>query len=1517
DRGSLSTAEGGAGVIEAELPEELTAQLQALAQQNRLTMSTLLQGAWALLLSRYSGEPEVVFGSTVFGRPADLPGVNAIVGLFANTLPLRLTVPPDVRLLPWLSQIQEQQTDLHRFAHSSLQQVQSWSDMTGDQPLFKGMTAFEHRSMDDSSRGAEWIEAVSSHERMLYPITVVAASGRGLAIRIIYQMERFSTATVERMLGHLQTLLVAMAANPDQPVGALPLLTEAEREQVLGAWSRTEALPSEALCIHDLFEAQVAQQPEVVAVQFADGLLTYAQLNERANRLARHLREQGVGPDLTVGLFVERSPEMIVGLLAVLKAGGAYVPLDPTYPAERLTYMLEDSGATMVLTQERLQSQLEGLGFTGAVFCLDAEWGAVAGNEAANLGPVARPEHLAYTMYTSGSTGKPKGVQVEHRNLVAFALGGGAEHGIHPGERVLQFSTINFDTAVEEIFCSLTHGATLVLRTETVLSAVDVFLAQVAEWGITVLDLPTAYWHELTLQIAEHGYTLPASVRRVIIGGEAVLPERAALWLKHVGTGVELANTYGPTEATVIATACRILPGPDGVWVPSIGRPLPGYEVYLLDAETYAPVPVGVPGELFIGGPGVARGYRNRPEQTAERFLDTPFGRLYRTGDLARWLPNGEISFMGRTDDQVKIRGFRVELGEVESVMGRHEAVRDAVVVARQDGSGATKRLVAYVVPAGVAMPSANELRDFLKERLPEYMIPSVFVTLEALPLLPNGKVNRRALPAPDLSRLDEGKAYVAPRTPSEELVASVWAQVLDLPRVSIHDSFFELGGHSLLATQILSRLRKILKIDLTVRDVLNAPTVAAFAEQVEKARHTARIADVPPLAPVPRNGSLLPLSYAQQRLWFLEQLEPGRPIYHLVDAIQVEGALDHHRLTASLNGVVARHEALRTTFGTVDGQPVQRIAPELTVSLPVVDLSGFSPVERPAELARLTTLEARKPFDLQCGPLLRGTLLRLDETEHVLMLVMHHIVSDGWSTGVLLQELAALYEGRAIPELTVQYPDVALWQRRWLQGEVLSQQLGYWKQQLAGIPPLLELPTDRPRPRVNRFEGAMERIMFPRQLLDGLQALSRSRQVTLFMTLLAAFQVVLQRYSRQEEICVGTPVANRNEEALEGLIGFFVNTLVIRTIFAGNPTFGALLQRVKESTLGAYSHQDVPFEQVVEALQPERSLSHTPLFQVMFVLQNAPMPSAAGLSLSRVTVDRGTSQYDLTLSMEETAEGLFGELEYNTALFDRATVVRLMEHYQNLLRAVVANPETPVANLPLLGESERNQVVADWHPAAAAVDERRVHERFEAQAAAAPDAVAVVCGSERMTYRELNERANQLAQRLRAWGVGRNRLVGICAERTTAMVVALLGVLKAGGAYVPLDPNYPRERLAFMLADSQAPLLLTQTHLLERLPEHGAQVICLDGDQERIAQESAASPVPEGGAADPAYVIYTSGSTGQPKGVLLHHRGLSNVVAESVQLFGLGPASRVLQVISFSFDPSVLDVFMALTSGA
>ena len=1517
DHGARGVAEGEEepGERRLRLDEAVTSELRTLARRHGLTQSTLVLGAWALLLRLYSGDDDVVFGSVVAGRPAELEGVESMVGIFINTLPVRVRLDGESPLLAWLAELQAAQAEQREHEHSPLVRVREWSGVPADQPLFETLVVFENYPLDLALADRSGLRVSGTHffERTSYPLALTALPHDGLALELRYDRGRCADLDAARLLQHLAALLGAFAGAPAARPADLPWMSAAERQQLLVEWNDAAGgLYAGDRTVHGLFERQVERSPEAPALDWEGGSLTYAELDRRADRLAHRLRTLGAGPGELVGLCAERSPEMMVGLLGVLKAGAAYVPIDPAYPRERQALMIADSGLRLLLVQERLAERLPP--HAARVLRLEATL-----PEAARRRGGAAADDLAYVIYTSGSTGRPKGAMNSHRGVVNRLLWMQEAYALTAGDRVLQKTPLSFDVSVWELFWPLASGACLVLARPGA-HGDPAYLVEVLERErITTLHFVPSM---LQAFVEAPGLERCGTVERVVTSGEALPADLAQRLLERL-PGAALHNLYGPTEAAVDVTAWTCGRGDGRAAVP-IGRPVANTAIHLLDGGL-RPVPAGVPGELYIGGVQVGGGYLGRPALTAERFVPDPFAplpgaRLYRTGDLARHGDDGAVEYLGRTDFQVKLRGFRIELGEIEAALAAHPAVREALVAAREDHPG-DRRLVAYLVAReGEEIPAAALLRGFLAASLPEFMVPAAFVALDAMPLSPSGKVDRRALPAPAAGPA-AGEPAAAPPTPAEELLAGLWCELLGIDHAGPQDSFFLLGGHSLLAARLVSRVRQAFAVELPLRRLFELPTLAAQAAEIAALRRRELgLPAAPPVRPRP-SGLRPPLSFAQQRLWFLDRLEPGSPLYNIRQAARAAGGLDVAALAWSLAEVARRHEALRTVLVEDGGEVYQSVAPPGEMALPLIDLAGLPPAPCESAFAALAREEAHRPYDLERGPLFRAALLRLGELDHAVLVGTHHIVSDGWSVGLLTREVAALYEAAAagrpspLPEPPVQYADFAVWQREWLRGEALDRQLDYWRDRLAGVP-ALELQADRPRPPVETFRGGERPLVLP--LAGPLRELARHHGATLFMLLLAAFQALLGRYAGSSDLPVGTPIANRHHADLEGVIGLFVNTLVLRTDLAGDPTVRELLARVRETALGAYAHQDVPFERLVEELATERDLSRNPLFQVMLVLENQPMPplEMAGLRLTPLELATGTAKLDLTLSLAERGDELRGWIEYSTDLFDAATIDRLRDHFATLLAGAVAAPERRISQLPLLSEAEMHQSLVEWNATGAAYPaERSAHELFAEQRRRTPDAVALACGESSLTYRELDARAERLAARLRARGVGPESVVGVCLDRSPELVVALLATLKAGGAYLPLDGAYPAERLAFMVKDSAACLLVTRRDLAGRLPADSPPVLLLDAAEEEGAGQEADG---KGGAAPDnlAYVIYTSGSTGRPKGVMVPHRGLVNYLSWAVGAYPAGEGRGAPVHSSIGFDLTVTSLFVPLLSG-
>ncbi|MBL8675936.1 MAG: amino acid adenylation domain-containing protein, partial [Alphaproteobacteria bacterium] len=1482
-------------------------------------------------------------------------------------------------------------------------------------PVFQVRFTFESIQKDSSL----YLENI-----LIYPIEISYSVAKfdlffnayehdnGIDININYATDLFEERSIERLANHFKKLIQAITKDPSQFIHDYLLLIPPEQHQLLIEWNDTRTPYPEDKTIHQLFEEQVKKTPHNVAVVYEGQEFTYQELNERANQLAQYLRSLGVGPDTLVAIAVERSLEMIIDLLGILKAGGAYVPLDPSYPQNRLQFMLDDTQAPVLLTQSSLKDKFKSYIGKKLNLHLDSEtktlliedpssntvdsqtqvWTSLSTYSLKNLHSLSSSHNLAYVIYTSGSTGNPKGVMVEHKNFFHYISYAGEAYPLS-NEPTLFHSSPAFDMSITSLFLPLIKGNSIDILPDR--SRVDALADTLkTQYKFSFIKLTPTHLKALRSQLSpEH---LQNQKGTLIIGGENLLKDDMEFWLESA-PGTSLFNEYGPTEATV---GCCVLKVGDYDALPSgsipIGRPISNTQIYILDPYLN-PVPVGVSGEIYIGGVGLTRGYLNRPELTAERFIPNPFAnnnieaenynlagviqkkasglnktistyipaigsirssnlRLYRTGDLARYLPDGNIEFLGRIDDQVKIRGFRIELGEIESVLQCHEDVSQVVIMAREDEPG-NKKLVAYIVPRKDILSSltlestltsssgdlfstlngetisglTEDLRNHLIRSLPDYMVPSFFVFIDKVPLTPNGKIDRKALPAPDLSLRQGCEQYAPPTTPLEKELCAIWSEVLRIEKIGLHDNFFKLGGHSLLATQVISRIRHNYNIDIPLRALFEQPTIAALCPLIESLKQDNTLSSLPLLLPQERKGPI-PLSFAQQRLWFLDQLLPEIALYNVPLALKLKGLLNTAALERALNTLIERHESLRTIFPSTEGEAHQEILPHLVINLAEcsVDLTLLKKKEQKSTAQSLAQQEATTPFNLSTEPLIRVKLLILAKEEHILLITLHHIISDGWSMEIFFKELSILYNAYelgkdpSLPSLLVQYADFALWQREWLQGEVLEQQLSYWKHQLAGIPDLLDLPTDKPRPKELTYKGAIYHTTLSKQLKDNLNKLSQDYEVSLFMTLLAAFQVLLYRYTGQKDIVVGSPIANRHYKEIEGLIGFFVNTLALRTTFEGNETFLDVLNRVKETTLQAYQHQDVPFEQLVDHLNVTRELNRNPVFQVMFTLDNVTQGRSLGLKQIQTEPFYNSypvAKFDLFLNVDEGKEGLEIGINYAMDLFEAQTIERMGDHFKELIEGIIKNPTQDIQTLPLLTQTEKHQLLIEWNDTRADYPEdKTIHQLFEEQVERTPDNIAIVYEDQELTYQQLNEKANQLAHYLRTLGVGPDTLVAIAIERSLEMIIGLLGILKAGGAYVPLDPSYPQERLQFMLQDTNSPVFITQSHLQDGLKEtlssYKGKTVVIDQLGEILQKQSILNSAPLSLPHHLAYVIYTSGSTGKPKGVMVGHRGLTNFLMSLGNKINIDNTSRLLGVTTLAFDIAGLEIYSPLLNG-
>ncbi|WNF00137.1 amino acid adenylation domain-containing protein [Streptomyces luomodiensis] len=1504
-------------MVSAKASNDLDQALRELTRRTPgLTLNTVVQAAWALVVGKLTGRRDVVFGASVAGRPLDLPGMESMLGLFINTVPVRVRFDPARSVAETLTELQSEQSALVDYQYLSLSDIQR---QAGPGAMFDTIMAFESFPSGTNARKPSGDEAgrrgpgglkFTEHglrESINYPLGLVVGPSGGLGMRLSYRPDLFDEETAQGLVDRVLRVLEQMAADPEALVGRLDVLGVGERVRVVEEWNATGAVVPGGSVV-DRFEGWARVAPDVVAVRCGEEVLSYGELDRRANRLARFLSGVGVGRESRVALCLPRSVGVVVAELAVWKAGGAFVPLDPEYPVDRLGFVIADSGAEVVLgTAESLAGVL--VGDARVVYVEEAD-----GVSDEPLGTVIVPEQLAYVIYTSGSTGRPKGVAVAHGGVANLAEVMRPVLGMDAGVVALQFASFSFDAAVLDVAVTLASGGTLAVATAEERRDPQALAGMVGRCGVRVASVVPSL-----LGVLDPGAV--AGVGNWVLGAERLSAELAGRW----SVGARVWNTYGPTEATVITTATPGPLDPALEEAPPIGRPLPNVRVYVLDAFLN-PVPVGVVGEVYIAGAGLARGYIGRAGLSAERFVACPFavpgGRMYRSGDLAKWTADGDLVFAGRADEQVKVRGFRVEPGEIEAVLSGHPAVAQAAVVVREDGPG-DKRLVAYVVPSGEL--DVAVVREFAADRLPEYMIPSV-VVLEALPLTVNGKLDRSALPAPDTTGTTGGRA---PATPTEEILCGLFAEVLGVERVSADASFFELGGDSLLAMRLIARIRAVLDTRISVRELFTAATVALLSRRIEEegsADGRARPALVPFLRP-----DSVPLSYAQRRMWFLNRLEGvGEGAgYNLPLALSLSGELDGAALEAALGDVADRHESLRTVFPETDGEPRQRVLTDGAGRPPLVVVETTED-----ELPQALAAYSARAFDLSVDVPWRARLLKTGPAEHVLLIVAHHIAVDGWSMGVLGREIGVAYAARRAGRapgwepLPVQYADYALWQREVLgdledPDSVISGQLGYWREALAGAPQELVLPADRPRPTMSSFRGRSLPVRVSPRVHARLVALAQRGRATMFMVVQAALALLLSRMGAGKDISIGTAVAGRGDAALDGLVGFFVNTLVLRTDLSGDPAFVELLARVRETDLDAYAHQDVPFERLVEDLNPARSLGRNPLFQVSLGMQGAPLGEERLWNLPGLRVRpweseaEASARVDLAVDLVEHRDGdgnpggIHGTFLYATDLFDERTVEALAERLVRVLEQIASDPAARMSEVEVLGRGERQRVVAGWNETFAEVPVASLGELFDAQAARTPDAVAVVgADGEEWSYGELRERADRVAGALAARGVVRGDLVAAVLERSADLVAVWLGVVKAGAGFVPVDPAYPAERIGWMIGDAAPALVLCSEETRALVP---AGVECLVRDPSEAVGPAPSVSV---GADDVAYVIYTSGSTGRPKGVAVTHRGIGNLAAVQIERFAVGADARVLQLASPSFDASVWE-FMALLAGA
>ncbi|AZK48668.1 non-ribosomal peptide synthetase [Paenibacillus lentus] len=1464
------------------LDRELTQKLSLLAKEWRVTLNTVFQTLWGILLSKYNNKGDIVFGSVVSGRPSEIPQVENMVGLFINTVPVRVQIQEEDNFGSLLTRIHQSSLAAKSYEYTLLADIQADTGFSG--ALFDHILVFENYPIGQKGMAQQdfTIDNISTFEQTTFPLNVVIRPGEEISIKIEFDSSIYSIEEISRLGGHIGQLAHSITSSPDESVHSYTMLTDAEERQLFFDFQGETVPYDKQKNIPQLFEEQVERTPHLAAVTFEDKSMTYAQLNARVNRLARRLREIGVQREQIVGIMAERSMEMIVGVLAILKAGGAYVPIDYDYPPERVRYLLEDSGTRVLLTCSQAGKTLEDMDHI-----INLEDEASYAEDDSNLEMVNSSTDLAYVIYTSGSTGAPKGVMIEHQALHNLTLSAGV-YGIQEGSKVLQFASLSFDASVGDIFHTLLTGATLVLsRKEQLLSGLS-FIEWLNEQEITSIPF-------LTPSVIKHlPYRELPKLTTISTGGEVLPADVVRTW----GVGRRFLNAYGPTETTVDAAIGLCLPSMNK---PTIGKPTINKKIYILDAAG-ALQPIGVPGEMYIGGEGLARGYLHRPELTADKFVANPFEPgtlLYKTGDLARWLADGNIEFLGRIDDQVKIRGFRIELGEIEACLNQAPSVIQAVVAAHQ--RDAQDYLCAYIVSEGELDISA--LRQFARETLPEYMVPSFFMQVESIPLNVNGKIDRAALPEPENSGFGQ-QHYEAPSNPTETALVSIWQKVLGVERIGVEDNFFDLGGHSIKAMMLATQIHKELQVEVPLREIFALTTIKQMAGYIDGIENT--IYSAIERAP---NQQYYPVSSAQKRLYIIQKIEDtdSGTSYNMPSFYRLRGGIDIKKLEEVLLTIINRHESLRTSFHMIGGEIVQRVHQQVdwVLSYAVIGEESLEDIKN----------EFIQSFDLSQAPLFRASIVSLGKDEHVLMMDLHHIVGDGISSGILFDELARLYRNETLEEVSAQYKDYVWWQQA--ESKQHQEDEAYWLEQYSGELPVLELPTDYPRPPVRSFDGAYITHMINEEAGKGLKKYAQKERMTLYMVLLAVYDILLHKYTNQSDIIVGVPITDRPHPDLRNTVGMFVNTLAIRNQFDAGEPFGAFARRVKNQVLNMYKHQNFPFEELSEKLSVTRDVSRHPLFDTMFGVQNLEMPEFTfqGLDIEPLELNWRNSKFDMSWMVFDSERLMIG-VEYNTSIFSEETIRRMLGHFERIVEQILTKEDVLIEDIELITAAEKLQILEQFNHKPAQIEEfnETIQELFEEQVQKTPDSIAVVYKDEKLTYEELNNQANRIARLLREQAADRDRIIAIMLDRSPDLLIGILATLKAGAAYLPIDPQYPEDRIAHMLTDSGAICLLTQTGV--HIPdEYDGSILYMD-DADIYRHEDISNLKPINRPEDLAYVIYTSGSTGKPKGVMIEHRSLHNLLYLG-EPYGIRAGSRVLQFASISFDSSVAEIFPSLLTGA
>lgn len=1506
--------------------------LDTLSKTCNATTFHLLLAIIYIYFSRITRNNNLCIGIPVLNRTKSK--FKKIIGMCLSYIPIRIHMPLDCTLQELVLQIRYTVNNCYRYHRMPISKIRQAIGLKADESLFDVVLSYDTADYIIPFLGYEtqlhWLE--NKYQQQPFVLNVKRNTKKVGDVEAIIDCRAkfFYPLQLKDISRHLIALINNVATSQaNDKIVQMSFLTDNERQKILFEWNKPykKEYPKNKT-IHQLFEKQVKKTPNNTAVVFENEALSYQRLNEQANQLAHYLREMGVKPDTFVAIACERSLEMIIGILGIFKAGGAYLPLDPSYPKDRLSYMIQDAKATLLLTQTHLLDKLPQI--QAEVILLDFR--KFASYPIFNPESITQPHHLAYVIYTSGSTGKPKGVLIEHKNVVRLMSATDEWYCFNQKDIWTLFHSYAFDFSVWEIWGALLYGGKLVIVSYLTARSPEIFYNLLVEEKVTVLNQTPLSFKKL-IEYEESRIDLKKlSLRLVIFGGDVLNLQDLLSWFdRHRENKPQLINMYGVTETTVHVTYAPI----DKKLIVEnkgsiIGRPIPDLQIYILDAALN-PVPIGIVGKVYIGGNGLARGYLNNPALTIEKFIENPFrteeekslgqnARLYNTGDLCRWLKDGNIEYIGRADEQVKIRGFRIELGEVESVLLQYPDIQEAVVIAREDDRG-DKKLAAYIVLNNVNI-NMEELKSFLKKQLPSYMLPSALVVIDSLPLTHNGKLDRKKLPHSNYQYIVE--KYTVPTTETEKNIATAWQKTLSCELVSIHDNFFEVGGHSLSVIQVVNFLKKHYDIEIPVKVFFELSTISALAQFVENNKNKYQ-GEIILLTPMQR-PEYVPLSFSQNRLWFINQLNPNSPLYNIPFVLRLKGNLNKEALEWAINKIIERHEVLKTSFNIENNQPYQFVNFSLKFSITWVDLCKSSK-EKQQEYVKLhVNEESLKPFNLQTDLLIRLKIIKLYLNEYILLFVLHHIIADEWSLNIIIKEISEFYnaflENRdvVLPPLLIQYADFTLWQREYLKKDkgMFKKQLDFWVTQLENAPKCLDFPFDHVRPNTQSYKGERTKFKLSDLLLKKIKDLSLKNNTTLFMTFLTIFYILLHKYSRQKDIVIGFPIANRNQHDLKDLIGFFVNTIALRIYVPENQTFTNVLQKVKQTFLEAQEHQDLPFDEIVNHLDIERSLAYHPLFQVMFSWENKrEMYQLNNIKVSAESIYFPVSKFDLTLTFNDTKEGLYGIFEYATDLFNASTIDRMVKHYETLMENIVKDPSKKINYLNILTEKEKKEILIDWNKTYKKYPKNKtIHELFEEQVKKTPNNIAVVFEDWQITYQELNQRANQIAYLLRHKGVKADVLVAIACEKSVEMIIGILGILKAGGAYVPLDPSYPAERLAYILNDTKAFILLTQKHLVKFLPEIGVKIIFLDKEQEETKKKPFTNMASITQSYHLAYVIYTSGSTGRPKGVMIEHSNVSRLILNQ-NYIEIKSSSVIAQAANIAFDAATFEIWGALLLGA